>query len=66
LRYSGASLGFQLGAAASGGLTPILVAALLALTGTTSLISLYLVVLAAITFVAALAAPETAHRPLAR
>jgi MFS transporter, MHS family, shikimate and dehydroshikimate transport protein len=66
LRYSGASLGFQLGAAVSGGLTPIVVAALLASTGSTSWISLYLVVLAAITFVAALAAPETAHRPLAR
>jgi MFS transporter, MHS family, shikimate and dehydroshikimate transport protein len=65
LRYSGASLGFQLGAAVSGGLTPIVVAALLASTGTTGLISLYLAVLAAITFVAALAAPETAHRPLA-
>jgi len=66
LRYSGASLGFQLGAAVSGGLTPIVVAALLAATGTTGLISLYLVVLAGITFVATLAAPETAHRPLAR
>ena len=42
LRYSGASLGFQLGAALSGGLTPILASALLLWTGATWSISLYL------------------------
>jgi MHS family shikimate/dehydroshikimate transporter-like MFS transporter len=66
LRYSGASLGFQIGAALSGGLTPIAVAALLAWTGATWSISLYLIILAGLTFTATLAAPETAHRTLAR
>jgi MHS family shikimate/dehydroshikimate transporter-like MFS transporter len=43
LRYSGASLGFQLGAALSGGLTPMLASALLLWTGATWSISLYLI-----------------------
>jgi MHS family shikimate/dehydroshikimate transporter-like MFS transporter len=65
LRYSGASLGFQIGAAISGGLTPFAAATFIAWTGgATWPISLYLIVLAAITFVAALAAPETAGKPL--
>ena len=65
LRYSGASLGFQIGAALSGGLTPILAAALLAWSGATWSISLYLIALAVITFTATLAAPETARGQLA-
>jgi MFS transporter, MHS family, shikimate and dehydroshikimate transport protein len=64
LRYSGASLGFQIGAALSGGLTPIIAAALLLWTGATWSISLYLIAAAVITLTATIAAPETARQPL--
>lgn len=62
LRYSGASLGFQIGAALSGGLTPFIAAALIAWSGgATYPISLYLIGCALITLTAALFAPETAR-----
>jgi MFS transporter, MHS family, shikimate and dehydroshikimate transport protein len=66
LRYScGASLGFQIGAAISGGLTPFAAATFMAWTGgATWPISVYLIILALITFVAAMAAPEIAGKPL--
>lgn len=65
LRYSGASLGFQIGAAISGGLTPFAAAGLLAWTkGETWPISIYLIVLACVSLVATMAAPETAGKPL--
>ena len=64
LRYSGASLGFQLGAALSGGLTPILASALLLWTHATWSISFYLIAMAIVTLGATLAARETARRPL--
>jgi MHS family shikimate/dehydroshikimate transporter-like MFS transporter len=65
LRYSGASLGFQIGAAISGGLTPFAAAAFVAWTGgATWPVSIYLIVLALISLIAAKAAPETAGRPL--
>jgi MHS family shikimate/dehydroshikimate transporter-like MFS transporter len=65
LRYSGASLGFQIGAAISGGLTPFAAATFVAWTGgPTWPISVYLIVLAVITFVATAVAPETAGKPL--
>jgi MFS transporter, MHS family, shikimate and dehydroshikimate transport protein len=64
-RYSGASLGFQIGAAISGGLTPFVAATFMAWTGgATWPISVYLIVLAAITFIATTMAPETAGKPL--
>lgn len=65
LRYSGASLGFQIGAALGGGSTPIIATALLGWSGATWPISLYLIVLAIITLIATLTAPETARRQLA-
>jgi MHS family shikimate/dehydroshikimate transporter-like MFS transporter len=65
LRYSGASLGFQIGAALSGGLTPMIASALLLWTGATWPISLYLIVVAAVTLTATFAAPETSCQPLA-
>ncbi len=65
LRYSGASLGFQIGAALSGGLTPIVAAGLLAWSGATWSISFYLIALPVVTLAATLAAPETARRQLA-
>jgi MHS family shikimate/dehydroshikimate transporter-like MFS transporter len=66
LRYSGASLGFQIGAALSGGLSPVIAASLMAWSGgATWPISLYLIACACITLVAAIAAPETARKELA-
>lgn len=64
LRYSGASLGFQMGAALSGGFTPLIAAALLAWSGATWPISVYLIVLALITLVATFCAPETAGKKI--
>ncbi len=65
LRYSGASLGFQIGAALSGGLTPVIAASLMAQSGgATWPISVYLIVLAVITLIATMAAPETAGKQL--
>jgi MFS transporter, MHS family, shikimate and dehydroshikimate transport protein len=65
LRYSGASLGFQIGAAISGGLTPFVAATFLAWTGGAAWpISIYLIALAAITLIAASVAPETAWKHL--
>ncbi len=62
-RYSGASLGFQIGAAISGGLTPFVAATFLAWTGgATWPISIYLIALANITLFAAGLAPETAWK----
>lgn len=64
LRYSGASLGFQVGAAISGGLTPVLVATLLRETGSTTSISIFMIVMATITIIAAFFAKETAGKAL--
>lgn len=64
LRYSGASLGFQVGAALSGGFTPLIAAALLAWSGATWPISVYLIALALITLMATFCAPETAGKKL--
>jgi MHS family shikimate/dehydroshikimate transporter-like MFS transporter len=65
LRYSGASLGFQIGAAISGGLTPFAAATFIAWTGgATWPISIYLVVLALFSLAAAMAAPEMAGKQL--
>jgi len=65
LRYSGASLGFQIGAAISGGLTPFAAATFMGWTGgATWPISVYLIVLAVITSIATMVAPEMAGRPL--
>lgn len=64
LRYSGASLGFQIGAAIAG-LTPFAAASLMAWTGgATWPISVYLIVIAAVTFIATRIAPETASKAL--
>jgi MHS family shikimate/dehydroshikimate transporter-like MFS transporter len=65
LRYSGASLGFQIGAAISGGLTPFAAASFMAWTGgATWPISLYLIALAVLTFIATMVAPETAGKDM--
>lgn len=65
LRYSGASLGFQLGGAISGGLTPIVAALLMNWAGGASWpVSCLLIFTASITLFTALRAPETAHAAL--
>ena len=63
MRYSGASLGFQIGAAISGGLTPFAAATFLSWTnGATWPISIYLIVLAVVTLCATIAAPSRRPR----
>jgi MFS transporter, MHS family, shikimate and dehydroshikimate transport protein len=60
VRYSGSSLGYQIGAVLSGGFAPLIAAALLAAGGGSPwLIVAYFAVLAAITVAAALKARET-------
>jgi MHS family shikimate/dehydroshikimate transporter-like MFS transporter len=58
-RYTGCSIGCQVAAAISGGLAPVVATGLLGWSGSTWPISIYLVVLAAITLVSALASAET-------
>jgi MHS family shikimate/dehydroshikimate transporter-like MFS transporter len=65
VRYSGISLGFQLGAAIGGGLTPVVAAAIVAWSGgATWPVSLMLVTLGVLTFIAVLSTRETAARPM--
>jgi MFS transporter, MHS family, shikimate and dehydroshikimate transport protein len=58
-RYTGCSIGCQVAAAISGGLAPVVATGLLGWSGATWPISIYLVVLAAISLVSALASAET-------
>ena len=63
VRCSGTSLGFQLAAALSGGLAPMIATSLLAWEhGGTTAISAYLIMLSVVTLSAAMAAPETAFK----
>jgi MFS transporter, MHS family, shikimate and dehydroshikimate transport protein len=59
VRYSGASVGFQLAAAIGGGLAPLLAAGLEGYMGGTGGVSLLLISLALVTLVATLFAPES-------
>jgi MHS family shikimate/dehydroshikimate transporter-like MFS transporter len=61
LRYSGASLGYQIAAPIGGGLVPLAAAAMVGLNhGATWPVSLLMIVIAAVTFIAVLYARETA------
>jgi MHS family shikimate/dehydroshikimate transporter-like MFS transporter len=61
LRYSGASLGYQIAAPLGGGLVPLVATALVGLThGATWPVSLLMIAIASITILAVLAARETA------
>jgi MHS family shikimate/dehydroshikimate transporter-like MFS transporter len=63
VRYSGISLGFQIGAAVGGGLTPLVAAAVVGWSGgTTWPISVFLVVLGLITTLAVLNSRETSGK----
>jgi MHS family shikimate/dehydroshikimate transporter-like MFS transporter len=59
VRYTGASLGFQVAAAIGGGLSPILATSLSSSFGGTAGVSLLLIMLASITLIATLCARET-------
>ena len=50
VRYSGASMGYQLGSVVAGGLSPFIMTSLLAATGTSMSVAVYIVVMAAISF----------------
>jgi MFS transporter, MHS family, shikimate and dehydroshikimate transport protein len=65
-RYTGCSVGCQVAAAVSGGLAPVVATGLLGWTGATWPISVYLVVLAGISLVSALASAETKDLNLLR
>jgi MHS family shikimate/dehydroshikimate transporter-like MFS transporter len=64
VRYTGASLGCQVSAALSGGFAPIIATALLAWSGVTWSVSLYLIALGLIAAVAVMAAGETSEADL--
>jgi len=64
VRYTGASFGFQLSAAIGGGLAPIVATFLVDYMGGTSGVSVLLILLAAITFIATLFARETRNDSL--
>jgi MHS family shikimate/dehydroshikimate transporter-like MFS transporter len=65
-RYTGCSIGCQVAAAISGGLAPVVATGLLAWSGSTWPISIYLALLAAISLVSALASKETKDLDLLR
>jgi hypothetical protein len=64
VRYSGASFGFQLSAALGAGFSPIIATALAGYMGGTAGVSMMLILLASITFIATLFARETKNRSL--
>jgi MFS transporter, MHS family, shikimate and dehydroshikimate transport protein len=64
VRYSGASVGYQLGTVFAGGFAPIIATALLARFGSALSISVYMAAVAAISFIAVLVASETYQRDL--
>lgn len=66
IRYSGASLGYQLGAVIGGAATPLVAVALLATTGTTASLSLLLIGLSALAVVCILALSGTHSQELRR
>jgi MFS transporter, MHS family, shikimate and dehydroshikimate transport protein len=61
VRYSGASLGYQLASALAGGLSPLIATALFQRTGVSWPIALFVVGMAAVTTVSVFLATETAH-----
>ena len=66
VRYTGASFGFQVSAAIGGGLSPIVATLLAGYMGGTAGVSVLLIILAVITFVATLFARETKNEALNR
>ena len=64
VRYTGASLGYQLSSVIAGGLSPLVATGLLRRTGSSWPIALYIIVMAAVTTVSVLLASETAHKEI--
>ena len=64
VRYSGASLGYQLASVVAGGLSPLVATALLRRTGTYSPIAYLIIGLAVVTTVSVYFAAETAHHDI--
>ncbi len=62
VRFSGASLGYQVASVFAGGLAPIIMTSLLAATGGSGSVSVYLIAMAALTFVAVFSIKETFRR----
>ncbi len=65
VRYTGASVGYQLASIVAGSVAPLIAVWLLSRYGSSTSISIYLVVCAAITIVAVVLARETSRRDLA-
>lgn len=64
VRYSGASVGYQLASPLAGGIAPLIATALLEATGAAWSVAAYLIALGAITIVSVLLASETHRRTL--
>jgi metabolite-proton symporter len=64
LRYSGASMGYQLAGVLGGGIAPIVAIALVDAFGTAYAVSVYVLAMLLLTLAALAVAPETAERPL--
>ena len=64
LRYSGASMGYQIAGVLGGGIAPLVSIALAGATGTAFAVSFYVLAMVVITLVALWAAPETAWEDL--
>jgi metabolite-proton symporter len=64
VRYSGASLGYQIASIFAGGLAPFIMTGLLALTGGSWSVALYIVAMAVITFFSVYVMAETSRRSL--
>jgi len=65
VRYSGASLGYQIAAVFAGGLAPLIMTGLLAATGTSVSVSIYIIVMSVITFVSVVLITETHETEMA-
>src|SRR5262249_1138142 len=61
VRYSGASIGYQMASVIAGGLSPFIATSLLKRTGSSWAIAVYIIIMATITLVSVLWASETAH-----
>jgi hypothetical protein len=61
LRYSGASMGYQIAGVLGGGIAPLVSIALVSATGTPFAVSFYVLAMVVLTLIALAVAPETAR-----
>jgi metabolite-proton symporter len=64
LRYSGASMGYQIAGVLGGGIAPLVAIALATVTGSAFAVSCYVLTMVVLTLIALWFAPETAHEDL--